>query len=62
MALQVVLSELYQLSGGNYVCNRETRENLAPLIMEVIKDREIAEILGHFVMDNASNNALDLKR
>ena len=31
-------------------------ENLAPLVMEVIKDWEIAEQLGYFVMDNASNN------
>ena len=31
-------------------------ENLAPLVMEVIKDWEIAEKLGYFVMDNASNN------
>jgi hypothetical protein len=31
-------------------------ENLAPIVMEVIEDWQIADKLGYFVMDNASNN------
>jgi hypothetical protein len=29
---------------------------LAPLVMEVIKDRNIAKKLGYFVMDSVSNS------
>jgi hypothetical protein len=31
-------------------------ENLAPVLIEVIRDWEIAQKLGYMVMDNASNN------
>ena len=36
---------------GNY-----KRENLAPVLIDVISNWQIAQKLGYIVMDNASNN------
>ena len=38
------------------VFSNKTRENLTIIIMEVIKDWEVQEILGYFMMDNAVDN------
>lgn len=43
------------------VSGRHTGANLAEVVLEVIKEWEIQDNLGYFMMDNANNNDTMLK-
>lgn len=44
------------MAGMKEVSGNKTGENLASIVMEIIKDWEIQSQLGYFMMDNASDN------